>query len=104
MNLAKSICISLLILLIVAVVNANAVGVTVGPDGKPKTAKLQLPFAFYNQSFGAAVGYVYGVGGWPQNSRPSCLRPLAALLAVPCLFSSERTCRYRSGGGGLWIR
>ena len=67
MNLAKSICIVLLILPIITVVNAHAVGVTVGPDGKARTSVLQLPFAFYNQSFGAAVGYVYGVHGWPQK-------------------------------------
>ena len=67
MNLAKSICISLLILLVVTVMNAHAVGVTVGPDGKEKAGRLQLPFAFYNESFGAAVGYVYGQGGWPQK-------------------------------------
>jgi hypothetical protein len=56
-NSVKSICISLLILLIVMVVNANAVGVVVGPDGKVKSTKLNLPFVFYNQSFGAAAGY-----------------------------------------------
>ena len=67
MNLAKSICISLLILLVITVMNAHAVGVTVGPDGKEKAGRLQLPFAFYNESFGAAVGYVYGQGGWPQK-------------------------------------
>ena len=67
MSLAKSICISLLILLVITVVNANAVGVVVGPDGKHKASVIQVPFAFYNQSFGAAAGYVWGVGGWPQK-------------------------------------
>ena len=66
MNLAKSTCISLFILLVITVVNAHAVGVVVGPDGKAKSTKLKLPFAFYNQSFGAAAGFVYGVSGWPQ--------------------------------------
>jgi len=67
MNLAKSICISLLLLMVITVVNANAVGVVVGPDGEPRSSVLNLPFAFYNQSFGAAAGYVYGVSGWPQK-------------------------------------
>jgi len=67
MNIAKSICISLIILLIITAVNAYAVGVVVGPDGKARSTKLKLPFVFYNQSFGAAAGYVYGVGGWPQK-------------------------------------
>ena len=58
MNLAKSTCISLFILLVITVVNAHAVCVVVGPDGKAKSTKLKLPFAFYNQSFGAAAGFV----------------------------------------------
>jgi hypothetical protein len=66
MSLTKRICISSFILLSIAVVNANAASVTVGPDGKPRSTKLNLPFAFYNESFGAAAGYVYGVSGWPQ--------------------------------------
>ena len=66
MNLLKSICISFFILLVVMVVNANAVGVIAGPDGKPRSSKLNLPFAFYNETFGVAAGYVYGVAGWPQ--------------------------------------
>jgi len=66
MSLTKRIWISSFILLSIAVVNANAASVTVGPDGKPRSTKLNLPFAFYNESFGAAAGYVYGVSGWPQ--------------------------------------
>ena len=67
MNLLKSICISFFILLVVTVMNANAAGVMVGPDGKTKPHKLHLPSVFYNQSFGAAAGFVYGVSGWPQK-------------------------------------
>lgn len=66
MNLTTRICTSLLMLLVLTVVNAHAVGVVVGPDGKPRTSYLNLPFAFYNESFGVAAGYVYGVSGWPQ--------------------------------------
>ena len=67
MNLLKSICISFFILLVVTVMNANAAGIFVGPDGKTEPHNLHLPFVFYNQSFGAAAGYVYGVAGWPQK-------------------------------------
>lgn len=66
MNLIKNICTSLFILLVFTVVNANAVGVVVGPDGEHRSTKLNLPFAFYNETFGVAAGYVYGVSGWPQ--------------------------------------
>lgn len=40
--------------------------VFVGPDQKPQKKILSVPFPFYNESFGAAVGYVYGVLGYPQ--------------------------------------
>jgi len=65
-KLIKRISITVLLLLTITVVNANAVGIIVGPDGKATTHHLNLPFAFYNETFGAAAGYVYGVSGWPQ--------------------------------------
>ncbi len=32
-----------------------------------KVKKLQVPYAFYNEDFGASAGYVYGLIGWPQR-------------------------------------
>jgi hypothetical protein len=66
MKLTKHISITVLLLLTIAVMNANAVGIVVGTDGKARSTKLNLPFAFYNETFGVAAGYVYGVTGWPQ--------------------------------------
>ena len=66
MKLTTRITIAVLLLLTITVGNANAVGIVVGADGKVKPSKLNLPFAFYNETFGVAAGYVYGVGGWPQ--------------------------------------
>ncbi len=42
-------------------------GVRVGPDGEFSEQTLSLPYAFYNESFGFAVGYVYGLVGRPQK-------------------------------------
>jgi len=42
-------------------------GVRVGPDGKVEESTLALPYAFYNDSFGFAVAYVYGLVGKPQK-------------------------------------
>ena len=42
-------------------------GVRVGPDGEFSEQTLSLPYAFYSESFGFAVGYVYGVVGRPQK-------------------------------------
>jgi hypothetical protein len=39
----------------------------VGPDGKFEKNVLNLPFAFYNESFGFAAAYVYAVTGYPQK-------------------------------------
>jgi hypothetical protein len=41
--------------------------VFVGPDGDFQPQTLSLPYAFYNESFGFAAGYVYGVVGYPQK-------------------------------------
>ena len=42
-------------------------GIAVGPDGKSASQPLSVPYAFYNEKFGAAVGYVYGLVGFPQK-------------------------------------
>jgi hypothetical protein len=42
-------------------------GIFVGPDGKSSKQTLSLPYGFYNEKFGAAVAYVYGVMGYPQE-------------------------------------
>ncbi len=42
-------------------------GVRVGPDGEVSKQTLSLPYAFYNENFGFAAGYVYGVVGKPQK-------------------------------------
>ena len=44
-----------------------ALEILTGPDGRPTQQTLSLPYAFYNESFGAAVGYVYGAVGRPQQ-------------------------------------
>ncbi len=44
-----------------------AQGVRVGPDGKFSQQTLSLPYAFYNENFGFAAGYVYGLVGSPQK-------------------------------------
>ena len=42
-------------------------GIRVGPDGEISQQTLSLPYAFYNENFGFAAGYVYGVVGQPQK-------------------------------------
>jgi hypothetical protein len=42
-------------------------GVRVGSDGEVSQQTLSLPYAFYNENFGFAAGYVYGVVGQPQK-------------------------------------
>jgi len=78
--MTKRISITVLLLLTIMVVNADAVGIIVGADGKSKAKQLNLPFAFYNETFGVAAGYVYGVGGWPQ--------PQSTLLSTTLAGSS----------------
>jgi hypothetical protein len=88
-KLTKRIPITVLLLLTITVVNAKAVGVIAGPDGKPQSSKLNLPFAFYNETFGVAAGYVYGVGGWPQ--------PQSTLLSTTFAGSTGSAMSFLSG-------
>ncbi len=55
------------VLLVVASRSAQGQGVRVGPDGEVTENTLNLPYAFYNDNFGFAAGYVKGYVGWPQK-------------------------------------
>ncbi|MGD8961560.1 MAG: hypothetical protein PVF29_00285 [Desulfobacterales bacterium] len=44
-----------------------AQSVRVGPDGQFSEQTLKLPYAFYNENFGFAGGFVYGKVGKPQK-------------------------------------
>jgi hypothetical protein len=44
-----------------------AQSIRVSPDGEFSQQTLSLPYAFYNESFGFAGGYVYGKVGSPQK-------------------------------------
>ena len=41
--------------------------VYVGPEKEFQQKKLQVPYAFYSDFFDTAVGFVYGVTGYPQK-------------------------------------
>jgi len=55
------------ILFILPVQISFAQGVRVGPDGEFSQQTLKLPYAFYNENFGFAGGFVYGKVGSPQK-------------------------------------
>jgi hypothetical protein len=48
-------------------VPASGQSIRVGPDGQFSEQTLSLPYAFFNEGFGFAVGYVYGLVGRPQK-------------------------------------
>jgi hypothetical protein len=56
-----------LLLFFLCSVSAFGQSVRVGPNGEFSEQTLSLPYAFYNESFGFAVGYIYGVVGRPQK-------------------------------------
>jgi hypothetical protein len=55
------------VLVVFVVSPAFGQGVRVGPDDQIVESTLSLPYAFYNENFGFAAGYVYGVVGRPQK-------------------------------------
>ena len=67
MMLKKWLTILLAILVLSAGRVAYAQGVRVGPDGEFSPQTLKLPYAFYNENFGFAGGFVYGKVGKPQK-------------------------------------
>jgi len=46
---------------------AAAQSIFVGPDGKFEEKTLKVPYAFYNEAFGAAAAYAWGKVGYPQK-------------------------------------
>ncbi len=54
----------LILTLVCAPAHAQSINVEKGREFTPHV--LSLPYAFYNESYGAAAGYVYGVTGYPQ--------------------------------------
>ena len=56
-----------LLLIFLNGVSSFGQGILAGPDGEFREQTLSLPYAFYNESFGFAVGYAYGVVGRPQK-------------------------------------
>ena len=63
----KKIVSGLLVLLLSAGATAYGQSIYVGPDKTFKPKTLSILYGFYNEHFGAAVGYVYGVVGYPQK-------------------------------------
>jgi hypothetical protein len=63
----KAIIVFLFTLVLLWAVPVLGQGVRVGEDGKVTQQTLSLPYAFYNENFGFAAGYVYGVVGKPQK-------------------------------------
>jgi hypothetical protein len=47
--------------------NAHGQNTSGSADKEFEVKKLEVPYAFYNADFGASVGYVYGLTGWPQR-------------------------------------
>ena len=66
-NMVRYACIGILLFVNCFCSTAFGQGVAVGPDGKSASQPLSVPYAFHNEKFGAAVGYVYGLVGYPQK-------------------------------------
>jgi hypothetical protein len=102
------------IFLLFQVQTARAQGIRVGPEGEFSQQTLSLPFAFYNENFGFAAGYVYGKVGSPQIRLGNWLRQ--GVIALDYWTSYSPTWDEKSDGrianrppaytgstlGGLW--
>ena len=67
-------------------VAAWAQGMVLGPDGKPMQESFSLPYAFYNEKFGAAVGFAYGTAGYPQPQATMLITGMGGTAGSGMLF------------------
>jgi len=70
--------------------SAYAQNVIVGPDREFREQTLSLPYAFYNEAFGAAVGYVQGKIGYPQKQAGILGTAMAGTQGAGMLFVMGR--------------
>ena len=52
--------------------------------GSASYETLAIPFPFYNESFGFALGYVYGRSGWPEPQSRALGTVMGGTVARPC--------------------
>lgn len=79
-----------IICLIFADIPACAQNIIVGPDRQYQEQTLSLPYAFYNESFGAAIGYVQGKIGYPQKQAAILGTAMAGTQGAAMLFVMGR--------------
>ena len=60
------VAIGFVLTLVVPTRHATAQSILVDESGTPAEQVLNIPYAFYNEHFGFAGAWVYGVAGWPQ--------------------------------------
>ncbi|MDH4185725.1 MAG: BamA/TamA family outer membrane protein [Nitrospira sp.] len=91
----KSIVVSLSFVIIVFLSLFFACGVYaqsifVTPDKGFEKKVLKVPYAFYNEAYGAAAGFVYGVTGAPQDQAVVVVSAVAGTEGSYALFLLER--------------
>jgi hypothetical protein len=69
-----------------ALADENSEGSVKAPD----SADLKLPYAFYNKSFGAAVGYVYGSMGYPKPQSTTIATVIAGSNSAVAFYLLSR--------------
>ena len=63
----RLISVVLAIIVLFTTQSSFGLGVFEGPDHKAEPRILSLPYGFYNENFGLAAAYVYGITGYPQK-------------------------------------
>lgn len=64
--------------------------IIVGKDKTPEASVLALPYAFFNQSFGGAAGFVYGLSGTPQKQMTFLATVIAGSDSAAALYVLSR--------------
>lgn len=67
----------------------------------PRSQTLSLPYAFYNDSFGAAGGYVFGLSGYPEPQSSLLAAAMAGTEGAGMVFITGQDLRPGWEGGDL---
>jgi hypothetical protein len=67
-----------------------AQSIVMGQDRQFTSKTLKVPYAFYNESYGAAAGFVYGVTGAPQDQATILATVMGGTHGSYTFFAMER--------------
>lgn len=93
MNLRKHLALLILYALVACPLAAAHGGDGASPEPETEPQTLALPFPFYNEKFGGALGFVYGLNGFPEKHSRLIATAFAGTNGAGMLFLAGQDLR-----------